>query len=143
MIKELKLNLDEINRIMKIWKEATIKAHPFISKEYWLENYDVIKEKYIPIAETYVYLEEEILGFISIINKEFIGALFVDPNCQGKGIGEKLIKHAKEKYINLTLTVYKENEKAVGFYKKVGFVVKGDQLNEDTNKIEYIMSLVR
>lgn len=141
MIKELNLNVNETNKIMKIWKEATIKAHPFISKEYWLENYDVIKDEYIPIAKTYVYLDEgDILGFISIVDRDFIGALFVDTNWQGKGIGNQLIEYVKEKYDNLTLTVYKENEKAVGFYNKVGFVVKDQQLNETTNKTEYVMS---
>jgi putative acetyltransferase len=125
---------------MTIWKEATIKAHGFISDEYWLKNYNVVKEKYIPMAETYAYLEgSEIKGFISIIGEEYIGALFVDINCQGKGIGKKLIEYIKGIYDNLTLAVYKKNEKAVSFYKKVGFIVKHKQTNEETNEQEYIM----
>lgn len=140
MIKELRLNTDEINKIMKIWKEATIKAHEFIPEEYWLKSYNVVKEKYIPMAETYVYLEEsEIKGFISIIGGEYIGALFVSIACQGKGIGRKLIEYAKGTYDDLTLAVYKKNEKGVNFYRKVGFVVKHEQTNEETNEQEYIM----
>ncbi|WZL73072.1 N-acetyltransferase [Clostridiaceae bacterium 35-E11] len=144
MIKKLEVNVKEINKVMKIWKEATMKAHRFISEAYWLENYNVVKEKYIPMAETYVYLEEnEIKGFISILAGEYIGGLFVDINCQGKGIGEKLITYTKDIYDKLKLAVYKENEKAVGFYKKMGFIVKHEQLNEETNEPEYIMVLKR
>jgi putative acetyltransferase len=135
------MNEKEINKIMSIWKDATIKAHQFISEDYWLRNYNVVKEQYIPIAKTYVYIEgNEIKGFISIINEEFIGALFVDVNCQGNGIGSKLIEYVKGIYDYLELSVYKENEASVYFYKKVGFTIMREDLNEDTDKVEYVMS---
>lgn len=143
MIKKLNMNIEEINKVMTIWKDATIKAHGFIPEEYWLDNYDIVKEKYIPMGEIYVYLEEnEIKGFISII-EEYIGALFVDINCQGKGIGTELVKHTKAIYEHLTLSVYKKNDQAVRFYKKVGFVVKSEQMNEETNELEYTMDFER
>lgn len=142
MIRKLNLNVEEVNNIMNIWKKATIKAHEFIPTEYWLKNFNVVKEKYIPLAETYVYLEEsQIKGFISIIGGEYIGALFVDINCQGRGIGRKLIEYSRRIYDRLKLAVYKENNQAVGFYKQVGFTVKYEQLNEETNEPEYIMEL--
>ncbi|MGF7060220.1 N-acetyltransferase [Brassicibacter mesophilus] len=141
MIRKLKMNEEEINRIMTIWKQATIKAHEFISEDYWLKSYDVVKEKYIPMAENYVYFDdEEIKGFISILNEEHIGALFVDVNCQGKGIGRKLIEYTRQIYDKLTLAVYKKNDQAVRFYKQVGFTITYEQLNEETNEPEYIMS---
>ncbi|SNS28451.1 putative acetyltransferase [Anaerovirgula multivorans] len=141
MIRKLNVNEQEINKIMEIWRESTIEAHRFISQEYWLKSYEVVKEKYLPMAETYVYLDEnEIKGFISILQGEHIGALFIDINCQGKGIGKKLIEHIKEIYDSLTLAVYKENKKAVNFYEKVGFIKKYEKLNEETNESEYSMS---
>lgn len=144
MIRKLQINKQEINKVMEIWKESTIKAHSFISKEYWLKSYAVVKEKYLPLAVTYVYLEgNEVKGFISIVDGEFIGALFVDVNCQGKGIGRKLIEHVKQISDRLTLAVYQENEQAVSFYKKVGFQLKHQQLNEETNEIEFIMTFAK
>lgn len=140
IIKKLDVNTKDINKVMIIWKEATIKAHRFIPDEYWLNNYDIVKDKYIPMGETYVYLEEnEIKGFISII-EGYIGALFVDINSQGKGIGRSLIEHTKAIYENLILSVYKKNDQAVGFYKKVGFTVKSEKINEETNELEYNMN---
>lgn len=140
MIRMLNKSVTEVNDVMRIWKDATIKAHSFISEEYWNKNYAIVKDQYIPIAESYVYVDRgEIKGFISIINNEFIGAIFVDTNCQGKGIGSKLIDYVIEIYNDLELAVYKDNENSVYFYKKVGFELLREELNKETNKIEYIM----
>ncbi|WDV47320.1 N-acetyltransferase [Clostridiaceae bacterium M8S5] len=140
MIRKIKKTAHEIENIMQLWLRSTIKAHPFIPEDYWNSNYEDIKDKYIPLSDVYVYLENKtILGFISIINKEFIGAIFVDVNTQGKGIGKKLIQHSMDIYGELTLAVYKDNLQAVEFYKHVGFTVINEQLNKETNKLEYIM----
>lgn len=138
MIRKL-TNID-IDKIMDIWLESTVKAHNFISREYWENNYKVVKDVYIPIADTFVYEEEgETRGFISIINNEFIGALFVDVKFQGMGIGTKLIDYSVEKYKKLTLAVYKENKKSVEFYTRKGFKIIEEGLNEDSGYTEYIM----
>lgn len=134
------LRTEEIDEVMRIWLESTVKAHDFIEKEYWEKNYNVVKEVYIPMAETFVYYEDrKIKGFISIIDKEFIGALFVDVQNQGLGIGGKLLDYVKAKYKNVNLAVYKMNEKAVEFYKNNGFKIIKEQENEDSGFVEYIM----
>lgn len=135
-----KLDNKDVNRIMEIWLESTIKAHNFIEKEYWQSNYNTVKDVYIPIAETYVYEENDVIkGFISIIDKEFIGALFVDNDYQGLGVGSKLINFVLNKYDTLSLAVYKENFKSVRFYKKMGFEILSEEINEDSKHPEYIM----
>ena len=140
MIRQLQ-NKD-IDKIMGIWLESTIYAHKFISKEYWNENYNIVKDVYIPMSKTFIYEDnDDIRGFISIINNDFIGALFVEKNYQSQGIGNSLIDYAKNLYDNLSLAVYKENEKALEFYKKMGFKIISENINEDTNCVEYIMKL--
>lgn len=135
-----KLRTEEIDEVMRIWLESTVKAHDFIEKEYWEKNYNVVKEVYIPMAETFVYYEDKkIKGFISIIDNEFIGALFVDVQNQGLGIGGKLLDYVNAKYKNVNLAVYKMNEKAVEFYKNNGFKIIKEQENEDSGFVEYIM----
>lgn len=135
-----KLDNKDVNRIMEIWLESTIKAHSFIEKEYWQSNYNTVKYVYIPIAETYVYEENDVIkGFISIIDKEFIGALFVDNDYQGLGVGSKLINFVLNKHDTLSLAVYKENFKSVRFYKKMGFEILSEEINEDSKHPEYIM----
>lgn len=131
---------NDIDKIMNIWLRSTIKAHDFIQKEYWENNYNIVMNMYIPMSETFVYEDEEcIKGFISIINNEFIGALFVDIDYQNSGIGKKLINYATDKYKNLNLAVYKENKTAVDFYINRGFTIIKEQANEDSGHNEYIM----
>ena len=135
-----KLNEADIDKVMDIWMKSTIKAHDFISKEYWQNNYNTVKEVYIPMSETFVYKDAQgIKGFISVINNEFIGALFVDIDFQGNGIGKQLIDYAVSKYGKLQLAVYKENKKSVEFYINRGFKIIEEQINDDTGSIEYYM----
>lgn len=135
-----KLKNEDIDMIMNIWKESTIKAHNFIDKQYWEDNYETVKNTYLPMSETFVYVDQnDIKGFISVIESEFIGALFVDVNYQGEGIGSKLIDYASEKYGDLELAVYKDNERAVKFYKEKGFEIIKEQETEDPKFKEYIM----
>lgn len=135
-----KLNEADIDKVMDIWMKSTIKAHDFISKEYWQNNYNTVKEVYIPMSETFVYKDAQgIKGFISVINNEFIGALFVDIDFQGNGIGKQLIDYAVSKYGKLQLAVYKENKKSLEFYINRGFKIIEEQINDDSKHVEYIM----
>jgi putative acetyltransferase len=139
-----KINGEEVNKIMKIWLDTTVEAHYFIEKEYWLEHYDSVKNSYLPNSETFVYIEENhIVGFISVVNKNYIGGLFIDIEFQGRGFGRELIEYVQEKYCDLSLAVYIDNEKAVQFYKNSGFRIMNEQRNEETSKVEYIMKWVR
>ena len=61
------LQQKDIDKIMEIWLESTIKAHDFIPKKYWKDNYNAVKNEYIPISKTYIYEQNgEIKGFISV-----------------------------------------------------------------------------
>ncbi|MBK5253253.1 MAG: N-acetyltransferase [Peptostreptococcaceae bacterium] len=142
MIRELRE--EETNEIMKIWQEATIKAHQFIHESYWMELCAVIKENYIPNSETFVYEHDGIIkGFISMTEDGFISGIFVDVKYQGMSIGKGLMAFAKNTHSELTLDVYEENLKAVSFYKRTGFEVAGKRVNEDTDKVELLMKWVK
>lgn len=135
-----KLENKDINIIMDIWLKSTIKAHNFIDENYWRKNYNNVKNIYIPISDTFVYEDNgRIKGFISIINNDFIGALFVDVNSQGMGIGSKLIDHVINIYDNLSLSVYKDNENAFNFYKNKNFKILSEEINKETKFLEYVM----
>ncbi|NLY81280.1 MAG: N-acetyltransferase [Clostridiales bacterium] len=142
MIRELRK--EEANEIMRIWQEATIKAHQFIRESYWMESCGVVRDYYTSDAKTFVYEDDGIIkGFISINNDGFLNGIFVDVKYQGESLGKGLMNHAKKNYDELRLKVYEENLKAVGFYKRTGFKIEGKQLNEDTDKVELIMKWVK
>lgn len=136
MIRKFKKN--DINDVMKIWKNENIKAHKFIPKEYWESNYKYVKE-ILPVAEIYVYvIEKTIIGFIGL-NKNYIEGIFIDTNNQGNGIGTLLLNKVKERQNTLTLNVYKKNTHAIHFYKKNGFIITNKNIDENTGELEYTM----
>lgn len=131
----------DIDNIMHIWFEATVYAHSFINPNYWADKDEVVRNEYLPKAKTYVYEEdEEIKGFISILDNNLIGAVFVDVKHQMEGIGTKLMNFVINIYPELCLNVYMKNYNAVRFYKKMGFEVINKKFDEDTNELEYEMS---
>lgn len=67
------LKEEEIETVMDIWLESTIKGHPFLPDSYWKQQYETVKTIYIPLAETYVYEKDNrIAGFISVLEGNFI-----------------------------------------------------------------------
>lgn len=128
------------SRVMDIWLTSTIKAHPFVEQNYWLKHYRTVKNKYLRVATTYVAIEEDsVVGFISILDEAFIGALFVIPGRQGKGVGSELIQYAQAHYPYLKAHAYCKNERALHFYKKHGFEVSGRQKNLDSHFEEDVL----
>lgn len=135
-----KFKEEDTTKVMTIWTKGNFQVHNFIEKDYWLENYNKVKNEFLPNSETYVYEnEEEIQAFISIMNNNYIGAIFVKEPYRRKGIGRKLINYCKEKYETLTLNVYDKNGNAIAFYTAMGFKNIGVQIDKETNEKEYIL----
>lgn len=134
-----KLKKEDIDEVMEIWKKENIRTHNFISKEYWENNYEYVKD-ILPNADIDVYLlDEHIVGFIGVDN-DYIEGIFVDINNQHNGIGTSLLNKIKEEKEKLTLSVYKKNINAIKFYKKNGFIITGESIDKNTDEIEYTMT---
>ncbi|MCR1953235.1 N-acetyltransferase [Clostridioides mangenotii] len=135
-----KFDASKLDDIMEIWLETNIEAHRFTPKEYWIENFDMVK-KMLPYSDVYVYEDGNIIkGFIGVVEQNYIAGLFVKKEHQREGIGQKLIEYCKSKYPYLVLDVFKKNEKAVRFYLKNDFIVVDEQIHKDIKEIEYTMS---
>jgi len=134
-----KFERNDIDIVMQIWKKENIKAHKFISEEYWENNYNYVKE-ILPNAEIYVYIyKEKIIGFIGL-NSNYIEGIFVDTNNQCNGVGTALLSKAKEDRNNLNLKVYQKNINAINFYKKNDFIIISENIDMNTKEIEYTMT---
>lgn len=137
-----KFQHSDIDQVISIWLQASIKAHAFVDSEFWKSKVKDMREKYIPSGETYVYEKEGIIkGFISLYN-DTLAAIFVSPDYQGTGIGMQLMRKAKDVRSNLNLTVFKENTKSIEFYKKCGFKIGQEQIDKHTGHPELVMKLV-
>lgn len=144
MLREFKIS--DIKKVMEIWLHSNIEAHQFISKTYWENNYDKVKEL-LPQAEVHVYeidskngkeSDNEIVGFVGMDNG-YIAGIFIKNSMRSKGIGKELLEFCKAKYDTLSLSVYKRNVGAIDFYKREGFDIKNIQIDENTGEEEYFM----
>lgn len=134
-----KLENQDIDAVMDIWLSSNIESHHFISKEYWEENFLMVKE-ILPKSDVYVFEElHEVKGFIGVMNGTYIAGIFVLNKYQGKGIGNLLLQYIKQRYPMLELHVYLKNRRAITFYLRQGFEIVETTEQEDTNEMEYLM----
>ena len=130
MIRELQKA--DITKVADIWLDTNIKAHNFISAQYWESNYELVKEMLLQ-AEVYVCERNgEIQGFIGL-NGDYIEGFFVCDRLQSQGIGKLLLDFVKESRTQLSLNVYQKNTRAIHFYQREG-------LDEATGEKDYVMT---
>lgn len=130
--------------ILQLWLNVSVAAHGFIDQEYWQNCLDLVEKQILPQAETYIYADKrKIKGFISVLDGNYIGALFVKNEFQGQGIGKKLLEYVRRQRPNLSLKVYAQNTQALGFYQKQGFKIISEALEEATGEKELLMAWAR
>lgn len=129
----------------KIHKECWLDVYP--NKEHNITREDILlkdfdsSEKIAMWRDSFVnrtdckyysvVVDDKVVGMcIAYHDKPIneIGAIYIDLNYQGKGIGTKLMNKAMAdfdptKKVNLKVVSY--NEKAINFYKKQGFKIVG------------------
>ena len=128
----------DINRVADIWLDTNLKAHSFISAQYWESNYELVKEM-LSQAEVYVYEDgQKIQGFIGLSDK-YIEGIFVSEKMQSQGIGKLLLNYIKDKKDVLRLNVYQKNTRAIHFYQREGFEIQCEGLDEATGEKDYVM----
>ncbi|CEE94385.1 putative acetyltransferase [Xenorhabdus nematophila str. Anatoliense] len=131
----------DMDVVLSIWLEASIKAHHFIAAEFWQSQVENMRRVYIPASEVYVYVQSsEPVGFYALHGGN-LAAVFVSSDKQGRGIGKALVNDAKTRRSELTLSVYKENQASYEFYLLQGFYVVREEVDESTGCQEYFMRL--
>ncbi|WP_145594571.1 N-acetyltransferase [Yersinia aleksiciae] len=145
---------DDLDALMQLWLTSTIAAHPFVAEPYWYESAPLVRNTYLPAAQTWIYCLPEdsqanlaqisegknsIVGFVSILEEQLVGALFVAQAYHGNGVGKALMDHVQQHYRALTLEVYQLNRRAYRFYRKQGFTVTGKTYNAETKG--YILTM--
>ncbi len=129
----------DMDEVLDIWLQASIRAHSFVDKEFWASQAGAMRDKYIPASETYVFIQNKVIkGFFSLYG-DFLAAMFVAPQDQGQGIGRQLMDKAKSLRKNLYLTVYRENQKSLKFYRKNGFIPVREQADQHTGQLEILL----
>lgn len=81
--------------------------------------------------------DEKVIGFISVwMRDNFIHHLYIDASYHKKGIGKALLEAVTEKTkFPIVLKCLEKNIEAIGFYKKIGFIEKARDENENGSYI--------
>ena len=125
----------DTDALVAIWRAASALAHPFLSESFIAREADDLKTVHLRNAETWVIEEYgQVLGFIALIGDE-IGGLFVDPSRHGKGLGRKLVDHARANRERLRVEVFEKNAIGRRFYARYGFVETGRYRHADSGEI--------
>lgn len=136
-----KANTADFEKILKLWLESSVKAHSFIPSEYWEQMLPTIRDHYLPQSNTYVYEDKrQIKGFISLMDNNFIGALFVHPLWQRSRIGTKLLRYVRRRRPNMSLRVFAQNKNALRFYQSQGFKAVSEHYDTFTRSSELLMA---
>ena len=109
-------------RLFEIWDGAVRATHHFLAEADRLHIADLVRDAYLPTAELWVAVDGQgrPLAFMGLEGGK-IESLFVDAAAHGRGIGRRLVEHAREQAGALTVDVNEQNGGAVAFYRRLGF----------------------
>lgn len=139
-----KITLADYDKIAEIWLTTSLKTHDFIEENYWREMLPSVKNKYLPMAETYVLEDKhQIKGFISLLKDNYVGALFVKSDLVRKKIGSKLLRYVRRNRPNMSLRVFTKNKNALKFYQQSGFKIVAENTEDSTQEEEVLMAWAR
>jgi len=122
--------------VITIWLRASRAGHPFLSDAEIGMQQQLVETVYLDKAEIWIAsVGGRPAAFVGLIGG-FVGALFVDADDRGKGLGTLLLRHAIRLKGDLSLEVYEQNRQATAFYLRHGFVVAGRE-SQDSLGLPY------
>lgn len=129
--------------MVRIWLEASRVGHPFLSEDDLQSQLVLVRDVYLPKAESWVaFFGSRPAGFIGLLGS-FIGGLFVDPALHGAGVGGALVEHAAREKPTLSVDVYALNKAAIGFYQRLGFVERSRRMPDDKGRPLELIRMLR
>lgn len=132
---------DDLEAVLTVWYEASKIAHSFLPAEFFDLEREEIAARWLPIAETIVFeVDQSVEGFLALIGNE-VGAIFVHPEAQGRGIGRALMDAACSRRALLELSVFEANALGRRFYDRYGFEQVGRETDDRTGQAELRLRL--
>lgn len=124
----------DLESVLGSWEAATRLAHDFMTNEFITQERKNIADLYLPNTDTWIAeLNGETVGFIALMGNE-VGAIFLQPEFHGMGIGRALMDKAQELHGNLEVEVFKKNQIGRIFYEKYGFEPIEEKFHEPTGQ---------
>lgn len=124
-----KMEEEDYPHVWEIWLKEVKRAHLCICDKFWDSRLAAMIDETKKADERYVYKKNgQVVGFITVRQDGYIFELYVESRFQGQCVGTQLLEKLKENHKCLTVSVYKQNIKAVKWYEeKQGFIREPDQ----------------
>jgi putative acetyltransferase len=112
--------------LVALWEASVRATHDFLPETYILLLRDHVLRRYLDAVMLVCCKDSKrrILGFAGVANGR-IDMLFVAPEHRGRGVGQRLLRHAVAELNAERLDVNEQNPQALGFYLHEGFEVVG------------------
>jgi putative acetyltransferase len=114
------------DRLVTIWRDAVDATHLHFLTAEDRRAIDVEVQRFLPQSPLWLAVDaaDRAVGFMGLAGAH-MEALFIDPAFHGIGVGRKLVAHALGLHPVITTDVNEQNERAIGFYERMGFVRTG------------------
>ncbi len=129
-----------------LWQRSWQQAYPqidFSQRVDWFREHwgDLKLDSKIVVAE-YDGAPDHLAGFVAVSQRTgYLDQIVVAPEVQHLGVGKALIDAAKHiGREGLYLHVNKDNDRALAFYQKCGFVIAGEDVNRRSGAPVYMMT---
>jgi len=132
----------ELDRLLAIWLQGNLDAHPFIPASYWQGMAPTVATQ-LPQATLYVARNDSgILGFAGLQGTDIAG-IFVARDSRDQRVGHALMTRLQADYDQLSLSVYTANARASRFYRQHGFQAQPAVVDPETQQLDQCMTWTR
>ena len=116
----------EIPRLVEVWEASARATHHFLTEADFQFFTPLVGDELAQLQSLLCVRDGDgqVVGFIGVEGDE-VESLFIHPDWRGQGIGRRLLTYAIETVGATRLDVNEQNDQAVGFYRRMGFVVAG------------------
>ncbi|MBW2936777.1 GNAT family N-acetyltransferase [Aureisphaera sp. CAU 1614] len=132
----------EYNKVVELWEASVRATHHFLKEEDITYFKSLILNTYLDAVELRCCRDEyyNIIGFVGVLNGH-LEMLFIHPAHRGKSIGKTLLEYAISNLKVTKVDVNKQNNDAIGFYKRYGFKAIGRSETDASGKPYPILHL--
>jgi putative acetyltransferase len=128
---------------IELWRSSWQAAYPAIDFSarlgWWRERW---RRELVPVARiTVAEVDGGLQGLVTVDPRTgYLDQIVVAPHAWGSGVAEALLEEAKRISPALDLKVNTDNARAIRFYKRHGFDISGEGVNENSGRPVYTMT---
>jgi putative acetyltransferase len=125
---------EDYPRVLEVWEASVRATHHFVAASD-IDIFRPMVQGALPHLELACMRDTDgiVVGFIAVTHGK-IEMLFIHPDWRGHGVGKQLVNFALTTLGATKVDVNEQNEQALGFYLRMGFVVEGRSDLDGTGK---------